>query len=117
VITLSLPYPPTTNNLYANWAKGRHRTPKYEAWLKEAGWSLAAQHPGCIDGGYHLFITAERPDRRARDIDNLIKPVSDLLKKQGVITDDSQAASVCARWGDEQPAKGAQIRVRVEPLA
>lgn len=113
MIRVTLPYPPTVNNLYANGAKGRYRTPNYDAWLTHAGLECNRQRPGCLDGGYHLKITAERPDRRARDIDNLIKPVSDLLKKQGVITDDSKAQSVLAEWDLGTPSKAAVVHVSV----
>jgi crossover junction endodeoxyribonuclease RusA len=113
MIELSLPFPPTTNNLYANGKKGRYRTPTYDAWLKEAGWALNIQRPGSIEGQYRLTITAQRPDRRARDVDNLIKPLSDLLKKHGVIEDDSKALSVSAEWAGSEPVKGAQVLVVV----
>lgn len=114
---LTLPYPPTANNLYRNLPKGgRVKTGHYNAWLHEAGWSIKAQHPSRIIGRYMLTIIADAPDRRARDVDNLIKPVSDLLKKAGVIEEDSLAKSVMAAWSDVPATKGAGIRVMVEAV-
>lgn len=113
--TLTLPYPPTTNNLYRNAGKGRVKTVAYTAWLTVAGWAIKAAKPEAVPGRYRLSLIADAPDRRARDIDNLIKPVSDLLKKSGVIEEDSLARSVFAEWSDTPPAKPGCVRVTVEP--
>lgn len=111
---LTLPFPPTTNNLYRNApGKGRVKTEDYKNWLAEAAWLVRQQRPTAVPGSYSLAIIADRPDRRARDVDNLIKPVGDLLKKAGVITDDSLALSVLAAWSDAEPKKPGGIRVTV----
>lgn len=115
MIVLHIPYPPSANNLYKNIRRGRAKTARYKAWLNEAGWEVKAQHPGKIAGRYILTILATPPDRRARDADNLIKPVSDLLKACGVIEDDRLAKSVSAGWSDVPATKGAKVRVCVEP--
>lgn len=115
MIRVTLPYPPTANNLFGNGSKGRFRTAVYNGWIKAAGWALNVQRPGCIDGAYHLKITAERPDRRARDVDNLIKALSDLLKKQGVIADDSRAQSVFAEWSWAEPSRSAKVHLTLWP--
>lgn len=117
MIRLTIPFPPTANNLFANGSKGRFRTAVYNGWIKNAGWAINAQRPGMIEGAYHLKITAERPDYRARDIDNLIKPLGDLLKKQGVITDDSKAASVFAEWSPAPAIKSAVVHVALWPVS
>lgn len=41
---------------------------------------------------------AVKPDKRRRDIDNLIKACADLLVRHGVVSDDSEMRSVSARW-------------------
>ncbi len=112
---ITLPYPPTTNNLYVNIGDRRVKSRGYRAWLSSAGWELKAQRPAPVKGRYILTIIADAPDKRARDIDNLIKPVSDLLKACGVIEDDHMAKSVMATWSDVPAAKGSTVRVRVEP--
>lgn len=111
---LSLPFPPSVNNLYVNVpGKGRIKSPEYRQWLAEAGWLLKAQKPAKVEGAYRLAIIADRPDRRARDLDNLAKAVSDLLKKQGVITDDSHAQTLLLAWSDREPKKPGGVRVTV----
>lgn len=74
------------------------RTDEYVAWLLEARISLAQQKPGGICKPYSLSITAARPDKRRRDIDNLIKPISDALVHANIIPDDSLCQKVSAQW-------------------
>lgn len=111
MIELHLPYPPSANRLWRRARKGMMRSDEYCRWLTEAGWTARSQRPGKICGPYKLSIHAVRPDRRARDIDNLIKPVGDLLQSLGVIENDCDAEMVSARW----VTSGSGITVIVEP--
>lgn len=112
---LQLPYPPTANHLFANAGKKRVKTDHYKAWIKEAGWAVVQQRPAKVLGAYRLQLIAQRPDKRARDIDNLLKCVSDLLKTHGVIEEDSKAQSVFAGWSLEGSVPGGGVIVSVEP--
>lgn len=87
-VVLHLPFPPSVNNLFANGAKGRFPTPRYKAWREEAALRLHAQRPRPIKGRYVVTMRFERPDRRARDADNLSKAPMDLLVSTGVIEAD-----------------------------
>jgi Holliday junction resolvase RusA-like endonuclease len=49
------------------------------------------------------------PDKRKRDLDNLLKAPIDLLVEHGVIDDDRNVVSLGASWGAGQ---GAQVVVR-----
>lgn len=108
---IQLPYPPSANRLWRN-VKGRMvKSAEYRTWLSAA----VASCRGAVNvpGPYHLTITATRPDRRRRDIDNLIKPVSDALCAAGVVDDDSAALSVYAAWRDDAPVKHGALLVSV----
>lgn len=114
---LTLPYPPTANNLFLNVPKGRVKSLTYRAWIERALWELKAQKPQHVPGAYRLTITAVRPDNRARDLDNLVKPISDTLKKAGIIEDDAKAVSIYVAWSVSPPVKGGEIRLSVEPAS
>lgn len=113
--SFDLPYPPTTNNLYMNVGKRRIRTPRYDAWLKEGAAMIARQRPEKVAGPYSLCLQAVRPDRRARDLGNLEKPVSDLLVKCGIVRDDSDACTIILVWVPSNPS-GAAVTVQVTPV-
>lgn len=111
MIELWLPYPPSTNRLWRRARVGMIKSAEYVAWLLEAGAEARRQQAGKIMGTYKLSITAARPDKRKRDLDNIIKPVSDLLKSIGTIEDDCLCEMITARW----VTTGDGVAVRLEP--
>lgn len=76
----------------------RHYTPaetvRYESAVRAIG-SLRKPPGWPMDGEYHLFVVAYFADRRPRDIDNVVKSVSDALNKVA-FDDDNQVVRVSA---------------------
>lgn len=110
--TIVLPTPPSSNALYRNTtareralfarrgfkAKMRVKTDRYATWLQAAGWEIKRQRPAPIKGFYAITVTVGRKSRA--DLNNLVKAVEDLLKKQGVIEDDKFEAECHLYWSD-----------------
>lgn len=111
MIDMQLPYPVSTNSIWSRTKTGMRKSPKYTAWLIEAGQIAKHHRAHAIVGKYKLHLAAVRPDNRKRDIDNLIKGVSDLLVSCGLVRDDSDCEMVSARW----VTTGEGVTVRVEP--
>lgn len=117
--------PPSTNGLRTSFVRGGKvmsaKSKTYAAWTEAALWELASQRPGRVTGPYSLSIAVQRNwrSKRARDIDNVIKPISDALVKAGIVTDDSLAESVSAKWADDLggPAVVALIQEAQQELA
>ena len=114
MITLTLPYPPQANNMFTV-ARGRKiKSGAYRSWSEQVAWSLrAGGQPPMHRGAYELHIIARRPDRRRRDLDNLIKPISDALTACRVIEDDSLCQRLTVEWAKAEPVKGGSIAVMV----
>lgn len=99
--------PPSANGMRTSFIRdGKVRSTKsktYASWKETTAWEIASTRPGKIIGPYRLYIAVQRDHRskRARDIDNTIKPVSDALVAAGVVTDDSLAEEVRAKWADD----------------
>ena len=112
MVTFRIPQPPSVNNLYRNVpGKGRVRSNEYRRWQTEAGWQVQATQPGQVSGAVTVSYQIPRPqDRRRRDIDNLAKPLNDLLVKHGVIEDDSRVQTVTLAYADVS-----EIVATVEP--
>ncbi len=110
MIELTLPYPPSSNRLWTRTRRGMRKTDAYCDWLRVGGYMVNVQKPEKLLGPYKLFIQAMRPDRRKRDLDNILKPISDLLQATGVIEDDSYCEMLSARW----VTAGAPLLVRLE---
>lgn len=98
--------PPSANAMRSHFMAGGKvhsvKSKVYASWKKAAAWEIAAAKPQKVIGSYRLYIAVQRDwrSKRARDIDNMIKPISDALVAAGVVTDDSLAEEVNAKWAD-----------------
>jgi crossover junction endodeoxyribonuclease RusA len=112
-LIFELPMPPSVNSIWRGGKGGRHYlSAKYKAWKDAAGHDLRTQAGNKhISGPYAVEIQASRPDKRRRDIDNLIKPVLDLLAVTHITSDDSECQLVSAEW----VGRGVGVRVAVRP--
>ncbi|TAV89292.1 RusA family crossover junction endodeoxyribonuclease [Rhizobium leguminosarum] len=111
--------PPSANGLRKSFIKEGKviivKSDGYADWRKAAVSEIASQAVGKVEGPYRLSIVAQRHwrSKRARDIDNIIKPISDALVKAGIVQDDSLAECVTARWADDLQGHAAVIDVEV----
>ena len=89
---LTLPWPPSVNH-YWRVCKGRmclskagkqYRTDCLAAVLSQIGKPTTASYAVTVE------IAAYPPDRRVRDLDNLLKATLDALSYCGILQDDSQ---------------------------
>lgn len=109
---ITLPFPPSVNALFVNRRGGRARTKAYDAWIVEAGTQLLTQRPMKHEGPVTVAITVGLPDKRNRDLDNLLKPLLDLLVRHQVIQDDSVKYLKAISIGiDDSEWKGAAIEI------
>lgn len=104
-----LPYPPSANDRLTvrKGGKGFVNTDRYRAWKSEAAWvvAMAARDQGSVPGHYTLDVVVMRPRlRRTRDLDNLLKAISDALKDGGAIEDDSLCQMIRIAWGQPDEA-------------
>ena len=107
--SLTLPYPPSANRLWRAVNGRQIKSAEYREYMSRCVACILAQRPEKLSGPYRLTIVATPPDRRARDIDNLIKPTSDALAQAGVIDNDSQCRSVLAMWSDDAPVPHGKV--------
>ena len=115
MIRIHLPYPPSVNSAYANGGnkRGRHKTAAYRSWEVLAGASVKDSHRAGYTVPCRLSIGAARPDKRRRDISNIIKVTEDFLVANGVVEDDHLFHDVQAQWSAEVETG---IVVLVQPL-
>lgn len=114
--TLTLPYPPSANRIWRNVNGKTIKSEEYRKWLALAGALAMSQRPKAVRGVYRLTVIATRPDNRRRDLDNLLKPVSDLLKAIGVIEDDHLAHEIRIGWSDEGVVRDGCIIAQIEAV-
>jgi crossover junction endodeoxyribonuclease RusA len=111
MIELTLPWPPTINTYWRNVngktllsAKGREYR---KAVADQVLIQRAAKH---VDYAVRVEIQAFRPDRRRRDLDNLLKAVLDGMVHAGVMEDDALIEDLRIYWADEV---GGMVKVTI----
>ena len=83
----------------SNKSGGRHKSKEYKSWIEKVKTELQQQHPTMepvVSGKYGLEIQVGRKMTRA-DIDNLIKPIADILVKSKITPDDRKMEKVSIR--------------------
>jgi len=108
-----LPWPPSVNHYWAARGRGRYLSPRAQAWHREAWAVLRAQkNGGPIKGPVAVTLVLHPPDRRRRDVDNVLKAVLDALVKGGVLRDDSQVEEL--HVVRRAPSPGGSVWLKVE---
>lgn len=113
MIALTLPFPPTMNTYWRHvLVNGRPRTLISARGRTYRGLVAARRLEQAPGKGYPLgqrlrvAVTAYGPDKRARDLDNLLKATLDALQLAGVFESDSQIDRLEIRRGPPDPPTG-----------
>ena len=114
MIRLELTRPPSVNRLWRTNKGGvMYRSEEYVQWRKVAQWQAYAQAKGHkIEGLFKITLRVARPDKRRRDIDNLLKAVLDAVDHAGLVRDDADCDWIDARWTKDGP----ECLVILEPI-
>ena len=119
--TATLPFPPSTNTYWRHLTKGplAGRT-----LISEAGrnyrqalvsQAFADRWPKFGDGArLAVLIVASMPDKRRRDLDNVLKATLDSITHAGLWGDDSQIDELCIV---RDSVNRGQLRIEVRELA
>lgn len=94
----SLPYPPSVNHYWLRNQNGSMRvSAEGKTYRERVMWKLnrAVRQP--LQGMLAVDILVDMPDKRRRDLDNILKACMDSLTAAGVWIDDSQVADLRIR--------------------
>lgn len=115
MLTLELPYPPSVNHMYIN-ARGRRFPNKkaidYKIKVQDIVIEECAKKFGSSPISLQIWVYP--PDRRKRDISNIIKIVEDSLQDAGVYDDDFQINLLVIQRG--KIIKGGKITIMIEEI-
>jgi len=113
MVELDLPYPPSVNHYW------RHVGPRVlvsregRAYRSKVGAILARRRVRPLVGSLAIEIDVHPPDRRRRDLDNLLKSLLDALAQGGAYEDDSQIDRLLLIR--RQVMAGGKIHLLIEP--
>lgn len=112
-VRIATGWPPTVNHYWGTRGKGRFVKRDGLAYRNAVALAFyAEQVQGFGRSPVRVRITAHPPDRRRRDLDNILKAVLDSLAHARVFTDDSQVVDLGIVRGPV--IKGGQVLIEVE---
>lgn len=114
-MTLTLPWPPTANNLTAVVGRRRIHTKSARKYRADALAAITEQRPKRLgEARLKVTLTLHPPTRARRDLANFEKAPIDALAEAGVFDDDSQIDDLrIIRGAVEKPGR---VIVRLEAI-
>ena len=118
-VVLWLPWPPSVNRYWrhphAGKAAGRHLISESgRAYRKQVAGSVPTPKDGPLASRLQMTLILYEPDRRLRDIDNVLKAPFDALRHAGVYKDDSQIRRLFIDFAD--PRKPGRLHFTIKEL-
>lgn len=121
-VILELPFPPTVNTYWRTAVRGKFATTYVSKKGKQYASDVAVvvrERFGNVEPTSKLLslkIRVVMPDRRKRDLDNLLKAPLDALTKAGVWVDDSQIEEIYIyKVGVEKPG-GFEVTISIKDI-
>jgi crossover junction endodeoxyribonuclease RusA len=118
MLNIFLPYPPSVNTYWGFKGSQRFLTAKARKFKLDVFAAFAlSEHESFGKARLQVTVFLYPPDKRIRDIDNVIKPLLDALTQAKVFDDDSQVDRLLVVRKEKKIGGGCRILVEnAEPL-
>lgn len=114
MIEITLPWPPSVNTYWRNFDGRMIISARGREYRETVGDQMTLQKMvKRYTGALRVEIEAFRPDKRRRDLDNLLKATLDGLAHAGVYEDDSQIVDLRIFWAKNI---GGMLKIKIEEL-
>lgn len=112
---LYLPYPPSGNHMWKHAGGKHYLTKQAMAYYSQVAYVIAQAGMAMnLEDRLHVEVDVYPPDKRRRDLSNVIKVLEDACTKAGLWQDDSQIDSLVIKR--MAVMKGGAIGLRLEPI-
>lgn len=89
ILRFELPYPPSINHYYVHTARGVKLGTKGQSYRNDAVYLLHKFKGACKDKKIAVTINVFPPDKRKRDLDNILKCLLDAMEHANVYENDN----------------------------
>jgi len=114
MIEITLPWPPSVNTYWRNFDGRMIISARGREYRETVGDQMTLQKMvKHFKGQLKVEIEAFRPDKRRRDLDNLLKATLDGLAHAGVYEDDSQIVDLRIYWAKNI---GGMLKIKIEEI-
>jgi crossover junction endodeoxyribonuclease RusA len=111
--TITIPYPPSVNTYWGFRGHRRFLTPKANQFKSAVAQIVSQQQINFGNQRLEISITLYPPDRRVRDIDNVVKSTFDALVQAGAFVDDSCIDVLLVQRGEVTKGGKAVVVIKV----
>lgn len=117
IVDFTLPFPPSVNHYYRN-VRGRTLiSAAGRAYRKRVGQAVFVQRAQYgFECPLRVTYLVARPDRRKRDLSNLLKAMEDAMEHALVFRDDSQIVAFSMEWSPDKYEPDTAVTVIIETL-
>jgi crossover junction endodeoxyribonuclease RusA len=114
MIKLELPYPPSVNHYWGQSGKNKFLGKKGKEFRIAVAEACLDARVVALEGRLSLHVSLCPPDRRQRDVDNVLKPLLDAMEHAGCYDNDNQIDELHIIRRDVQ--KGGSCVVLILPI-
>lgn len=119
MVLIDLTLPPSANQRLIPYVINMTRriigikdSPKYREWMELEARKIKNEIQAPYVEPVYVYMEITFPDRRKRDLDNMAKPVCDVLKLAGIYDDDSLIEFlICRRLSPDKKLAGIRVGV------
>lgn len=119
MVLIDLTLPPSANQRLIPYVINMTRriigikdSPKYRDWMELEARKIKNEIQAPYVEPVYVYMEITFPDRRKRDLDNMAKPVCDVLKLAGIYDDDSLIEFlICRRLPPDKKLAGIRVGV------
>lgn len=110
-IQLLLPYPPSVNHYWGQSGKQRFIGAKGKAFRLAVAEECATQGINGLEGRLAIHVALFPPDKRKRDVDNVLKSLLDACEHAGCYESDSQIDELHIVRQEVRPGGGCTVLI------
>lgn len=113
MIAFLLPYPPSVNRMYRIARNRFYKHKDYVQWTMAADVMLRKQIPVLrkFTEPVRVSVLVGRPDKRKRDLDNILKATADFMETVELVENDHLIHEWYVRW-DEGTKNAVYVEIR-----